>query len=146
METDLEIPLAVSDRRLFTPAEANQILPTLRALLETLTESLQRAAVMSVLLDEAQDTASRLGAMEDLEELQQAARQAMADIEELGAEVRSVTPGILEFPAFHNGQSVMLSWHESDPAQLKFWRPLHAKFEHRLRLDLTTPAAWEYCC
>jgi len=146
METDLEIPLAVTDRRHFTPYEANDILPTLRHHLEALTESLQRAAAVSGLLEGAQDAATRVAAMEDLEELQQAARQAMGQIEHLGAQVRSVSPGLLEFPAFHNGQSVMLSWHEGDPPRICWWRPLHAQAHERKRLDLTCPGAWEYCC
>jgi len=146
METDLEIPLAVTDRRPFTPAEANDILPTVRVHLEALTESLQRAAAVSGLLEDAQDATARFAAMEDLEELQQAARQAMTSIEQLGADVRSVSPGILEFPAFHNGRAVMLSWHEGDPPRICFWRHLYAKVHHRQRLDLTCLAAWEYCC
>ena len=39
METDLEIPLAVTDRRYFTPREANDILPLLRGHLDALAES-----------------------------------------------------------------------------------------------------------
>jgi len=146
METDLEIPLAVTDRRYFTPHEANDILPTLRTHLEALTESLQRAAAVSGLLEGTRDAATRFAAMEDLEELQQAARQAMTQIECLGAQVRSVSPGHLEFPAFHNGQTVMLSWHEGDPPRICWWRQLHARTHQRKRLDLTCPAAWEYCC
>jgi hypothetical protein len=146
METDLEIPLAVTDRRPFTPAEANEILPVLRTHLDVLTESLQRAAAVSGLLEEARDATSRFAAMEDLEELQQAARQAMTEIERLGAVVRSVSPGILEFGAFNNGQSVMLCWHESDPPRVLYWRHIYARLEHRQRLDLTCMAAWEYCC
>jgi hypothetical protein len=146
METDLEIPLAVTDRRYFTPREANDILPLLRGHLDALAESLQRAAAVSGLLEGAFDAATRVAAMEDLEELQQAARQAMSQIEYLGAQVRRVSPGLLEFPAFLNGQTVMLSWHEGDPPRVCWWRPLHAKSHQRQRLDLTSPGSWEYCC
>jgi len=127
-------------KRVFTIREANATLPLVRAIVADLvglardvTDRRQRLLALS-----ASD--SPRGAdpyQEELaqaeEELEKDARRVLEYVEELrqlGVETKSVTQGLVDFPAVFDGRKVYLCWKMGEP-EVGSWHELDAGFRGR---------------
>ena len=131
--------------RYFTPAEANELLATVRPLVERMVAHRRALAVATVRHARiATKIAGNGGGVRphEVDELQatideEAAEivRCVAELQELGLLVKDLDEGLVDFPALHDGEEVLLCWHlgEEDVA---FWHTLEDGFAGRKPLPL----------
>jgi hypothetical protein len=118
--------------RLFTPAEANEVLPAVIGWMGGIGDRLTRARALG------ED--DELG----LERIRDEIEALIAKIREIGVEVKGLSPALLDFPALHNGQQVYLCWKEGE-AKIEWWHPISTGIAGRQRIDFGQPGSWEWC-
>jgi hypothetical protein len=122
----------VSSHRYFTPEQANELLPAVRSLVERLVEH-RRALAEAQQAREA--LMSRIGGNGDLRgggyaELVEIDRtiarklsgiaRCVNGINELGALVKDLDSGLVDFPARMGGEDVLLCWQLGEE-RIEFW-------------------------
>ena len=82
-----------------------------------------------------------LGETREFEQKQQAAREVrqgiarmVAEVQELGVEVKDLTTGLVDFRALRDGQEIYLCWRVGEP-RVDYWHSLEGGFGARQRLD-----------
>jgi hypothetical protein len=127
----------------FTVEEANATLPLVRAIVKDLTELsrvvIQRRERLSSLppvrpRDANNPYREELAQIE--EELEKDSHRLRGYVEELlglGLEPRSVTQGLVDFPAFIDGQPAYLCWRFGEP-EVGYWHERDVSFHRRQSL------------
>ena len=129
----------------FTLEEAESLLPTIEALLKRAIESKQAAESIE---EELQNLGRRIflagGSMVNMEEVRkqrtalaglvQRAKDAVEEIDAIGVQVKDLNIGLLDFPAFLDGEIVLLCWKMGE-ARIGFWHSLEAGFRGRQPVD-----------
>jgi hypothetical protein len=131
--------------RHFTPDEANELLPTIRTLVESMVER-RRAHVAA--LERQEELEARIrgngGGIPPAELAEAAAvvdREArelariVNEIGEHGVEVKDIDEGLVDFPALRGGETVLLCWKLGEDA-IGFWHTLDGGFAGRRPLPL----------
>jgi hypothetical protein len=132
--------------RYFTPDEANELLPQVRELAETLVA--HRRALVEATTKRA-ELATRIAGNggdfdpqepreleEELEREAEAIARAATSLEELGVQVKDLDRGLVDFPALRsNGEEVLLCWQVGED-EIGFWHGLEEGFAGRKRLPL----------
>jgi len=132
--------------RYFTPDEANELLPKVRAGAETLVE--HRRALVEATAKRA-ELATRIAGNggdfdpqepreleEELEREAEAGARAVSSLEELGVQVKDLDRGLVDFPALRaNGEEVLLCWQVGEN-EVAFWHGLEEGFAGRKPLPL----------
>lgn len=130
--------------RLFTPEQANAMLPLVRAItrdiVELATDIMERKQRVESLVkarpgrgsdvyaDELQQTE------EDLEKDIKRLQAYVDELLELGVELKSPLDGLVDFPSQIDGKPALLCWKLGEPAVL-FWHDLDSGFAGRQPLD-----------
>ena len=131
----------------FTVAEANALLPKVIPLIEQL-QGLQRSiqqtaqqlneAVEKVTAGNGYPIQSLKAEIRELTEHQlqlvEAFQSALAQLEDLGAMLKDLTIGLIDFHGLHDGQPVLLCWKIGED-RIRFWHTLEAGFAGRQPLD-----------
>jgi len=119
--------------RYFTLEEANRALELIRPLVASMLELskaiLQRQPELEPVLHKAAGNGGGLAASlaaRDFEQLQQVMRR----IEELGAEIKDVNTGLLDFRSIRDGREVYLCWRYGE-GEIAYWHDLDAGFAGR---------------
>jgi hypothetical protein len=132
----------MSNMEFFTPDEANGALAAVRPLVERLVEERRSYVALGAELEEVQALVAGNGGSLDpgrVGELQEAVARAAAglaalvgEIGELGAQVKDIDRGLIDFPARHpeNGETVLLCWELGEPG-VAFWHGLEDGFAGR---------------
>jgi hypothetical protein len=132
-------------RRYFTPSEANELLVEVRPLVESLVE--HRQGMRLAAERRARLTARIAGNGGDLdpqepgeldEQFQresQAATQAAERLERLGVLVKDLDTGLVDFPALHKGEEVLLCWQVGED-EVAHWHGVDEGFAGRKPLPL----------
>lgn len=117
----------------FTPAEANALLPELREILGAVQELRERLIVetqgaLPVLRKRSQNGGGAeanafLDAVHHL-------NRRLQRLAELGVQLKDVEKGLVDFPAWREGQEVLLCWRLDEPA-VAFWHDLESGFAGR---------------
>lgn len=132
--------------RYFTPDEANELLPQVRELAETLVA--HRRALVEATAKRA-ELATRIAGNggdfdpqepreleEGLEREAGAVARAATSLEELGVQVKDLDRGLVDFPALRsNGEEVLLCWQVGED-EIGFWHGLEEGFAGRKPLPL----------
>ena len=131
--------------RHFTPEEANAALPEVRPLVERMVEH-RRAHVGA--LERQEELEGRIrgngGGIPPAEladtaaEVERHARElarSVDDIVELGVEVKDLDEGLVDFPAFHRGETVLLCWQLGED-EVGYWHSAADGFAGRRPLPL----------
>jgi hypothetical protein len=131
--------------RHFTPEEANAALPDVRPLVERMVEH-RRAHVEA--LERQEELEGRIrgngGGIPPAEladaaaEVERHARElarAVDDIVELGVEVKDLDEGLVDFPALHRGETVLLCWQLGED-EVGYWHSADDGFAGRRPLPL----------
>jgi hypothetical protein len=130
--------------RYFTPAQANDALAEIRPLVQELVEHRRAQERIGAEREElAAKIAGNGGGIDaqELADLEAAAEQerigvvrCVNAIHELGAIVKSVDEGLVDFPAVREGEEILLCWRlgEDDVA---YWHPLEEGFAGRKPID-----------
>jgi len=127
------------DAHLFTPQEASKLLPDIRPKVR---ELIERKKVIARLHDEMEkynllgfktadvaEKAARLDAL--VEEM----TRKIAELEDLGVQVKDLDHGLIDFPAERYGESVLLCWSYGE-AEVSFWHKPNEGFNGRKPLKL----------
>jgi hypothetical protein len=132
-------------RRYFTPTEANELLAEVRPLVESLVE--HRQGMRLAAERRARLTARIAGNGGDLdpqepgeldEQFQhetQAVKQAAEQLERLGVLVKDLDTGLVDFPALHEGEEVLLCWQLGED-EVAHWHGVDEGFAGRKPLPL----------
>jgi hypothetical protein len=127
-------------RRYFTPTEANELLAEVRPLVESLVEHRQEMRLAAE--RRARLTARIAGNGGDLdpqepgeldEQFQhesQAVKQAAEQLERLGVQVKDLDRGLIDFPALHDGEEVLLCWQVGED-EVAYWHGVDEGFAGR---------------
>jgi hypothetical protein len=130
--------------RYFTPEQANDALVEIRPLVE---ELIEHRRAQERIAAEREELAAKIAGngggidAQDLADLEAASEQerigvarCVNAIHELGAIVKSVDEGLVDFPAMRDGDEILLCWRlgEDDVA---FWHPLEEGFAGRKPID-----------
>ncbi len=70
---------------------------------------------------------------EQLEAAHESLRTVLAELDELGVEVKDVDRGLLDFPAIIDGREVLLCWHVGEP-RIAYWHSREDGFAGRTPL------------
>ncbi len=131
--------------RHFTPEEANAALLDVRPLVERMVEH-RRAHVEA--LERQEELEGRIRGngggippaqlADTAAEVERHARElarAVDDIVELGVEVKDLDEGLVDFPALHRGETVLLCWQLGED-EIGYWHSVDGGFAGRRPLPL----------
>ena len=132
------------EMHMFTPQEASKLLPDIRPkvreLLERrkvvvrLHEEIEKYNLLGFRPAEVAEKAAELDALvEDM-------TRKIAELEDLGVEVKDLDFGLIDFPAEKYGESVMLCWRYGEP-EVAYWHMSSEGYSKRkpLKLQLIQP-------
>jgi hypothetical protein len=131
--------------RHFTPEEANELLEQVRPVAESLvahrrafTVTAARKARLSLRIsgnggDLDPQEPSELE--EQLEREAEAVARAVDELQRLGVLVKDLDRGLVDFPALHKGEEVLLCWQVGED-EVAFWHGLEEGFAGRKPLPL----------
>ena len=129
--------------RTFTPEAANEALAEVRPLAERMVAARQELADAQRAQAELVAVIAGNGGGVDSAELAQAAKEverlageivgAVQQIQDLGAVVKDVDSGLVDFPAVHRGQDVLLCWRLGED-EVGYWHDLESGFAGRREL------------
>lgn len=131
--------------RYFTAEEANEALADVRPLAEEMVERRRTLAELQVRQVEFTDKVAGNGGDFDPGELRDvfdrmgeeatAVARCVARIHELGALVKDLDEGLVDFPAQRQGEEVLLCWHVGEE-DVAYWHGLEEGFSGRKPLPL----------
>ena len=129
---------------LFTPQEASKLLPDIKPKVKELIErkkvvaklhdDIEKYSLLGFRPAEVAEKAAQLDAL--VEEM----RRKIAELEDLGVQVKDLEFGLVDFPAEKYGESVMLCWRYGEP-EVSFWHKPGEGYNGRkpLKLQLIQP-------
>lgn len=130
--------------RFFTPDEANRALDEVRPAAERLVavrrrmrelEGTQASLITAIGGNGGGYAASDLNeAQTELQGLIEAARACLQRLDELGAVVKDLDSGLLDFPALRDGEEVELCWQVGE-AEVAYWHRTGEGFAGRKPVD-----------
>jgi hypothetical protein len=130
--------------RLFTPAEANSVLPDVRPIVEGLVqlrarlrelEGTQRALVTAIGGNGEGHAAGDLGlAREEFESLAAELDDCVVKLDAIGVEVKDPDIGLVDFPALRDDVEVLLCWRLGEES-VEYWHDPEAGFAGRKPID-----------
>lgn len=133
-------------KRLFTLEQANKTLPLVRRIVEDirrdyLAMSDRIAVYKAVTESEASEKdlyREEVVAMrEELERQHQDLAGYVAELDELGVELKDPSVGLIDFPSLRDGRIVYLCWKLGEP-RVEYWHELDAGFRGRQRVGDST--------
>ena len=135
----------MSDKKTFTLDEAQSLLPVLKALLARAVGGKQ---IVEESEKESQDLNHRIllsgGLFVDVPKIArrraerdkavQTTRDALAEIEAIGVQVKDLDIGLLDFPCVVDDQIILLCWKLGEE-KIEYWHGLEEGFRGRKRID-----------
>ena len=131
--------------RIFSLNEANTCLPLVRVIVRDIVQMSNSILECRQRLDFLRDGRDdfeqdmyedELDHMEDsLESDAMQLKAYIAELHELGVEIKSLTEGQIDFPSLIGGQMVYLCWKYDEPT-VDFWRELEDNFSRRQPIEL----------
>jgi hypothetical protein len=122
---------------LFTPQEASKLISDIKPLLKELVE---RKRVIGELDREMQrysllgfKTQASIEKAANMEELVDQFTKKIAELEDLGVEVKDLDYGLVDFPAERYGEKVLLCWRYGEP-EVAFWHEVKKGYRERKSL------------
>ena len=127
------------DTRIFTLAEAESLLPTLRSVLAEISEHWAHIRVLNPEIQKARDKAPLDGFSKFGVEYIEAVSHLMLlihQIKALGVLLKDADKGLCDFPYMRQGRVVYLCWQLGEDA-IEYWHDIEAGFSGREPLDET---------
>jgi hypothetical protein len=129
----------------FTLSEAQTLLPVLEALLRKAQAAAARAAELEQEMQELSQRIFLSGGMHvnvaatakrraEREKAVQETKATLAEIDEIGVQVKDLQQGLLDFPCLVEGQAVLLCWKLGEK-EIGFWHSVEDGFAGRKPLD-----------
>jgi hypothetical protein len=129
----------LSDERLFSLAEAESLLPTLRSLLGEIGEAWDHVRKLNPEVQKARDASAFDGFTKAGVEYVESVSQLMFlihQIKNLGVLLKDAEKGLCDFPYLRQGKVVYLCWQLGEE-NIGFWHDIEAGFAGREPLDET---------
>jgi hypothetical protein len=125
--------------------EAQSLLPVLESLLKRAIAGKKSAEEIEADLQELRQRIFLSGGMQidilfvsrqraEMEKLVQQAKDAVAEIDSIGVQVKDLETGLLDFPCTIDGEIVLLCWKLGEP-RIGYWHTVDAGFRGRQPLD-----------
>jgi len=120
----------------FTPEEANQALPLVRALVIEVMQA--REAIIKAqpelwpVLEKSIGNGGSKKAGELLHEFRRV-ENGLQGLHEIGCELKDMSIGLVDFPTLRDGREALLCWKYDEPA-VAFWHDLQSGYSGRKRL------------
>ena len=131
--------------RHFTPAEANEELEDVRPLVEQLVAERQEHAAALERQEELErkirgngggiPPAELASATAEVDAIARRLARLVDEITSHGAQVKDLDTGLIDFPALHNGETVLLCWRLGED-EIGWWHRVDDGFEGRRPLPL----------
>jgi hypothetical protein len=129
----------------FTLEEAQSLLPVMESLLKRAIEGKRSAEQIESGLSELArriylsggmrvDTGKVVSLRAEMESHIQRVRESLAEIDSIGAQVKDLETGLLDFPCRLNDDVVLLCWRMGEPA-IEHWHPADSGFKDRQPVD-----------
>jgi hypothetical protein len=129
----------------FTLEEAQSMLPTVESLLKRAVESKQAAEEVDAELSALSrrihlaggmyvNVAKVAGQRAAMEKHIQRARETIAEIDEIGVQLKDLDTGLLDFPCRVDDEIVLLCWKSGEPA-IEHWHTVESGFKGRQPID-----------
>lgn len=124
--------------KIFTVAEANELLPTVRSILARIQRDQKRLSAYRPAAKRAAESAEKGGGG-----LSHGLRYAsilidftskIAEIEALGVQVKDLDRGLVDFPSLREGRVVLLCWQIGEGNELEWWHDVESGFAGRTPL------------
>ena len=131
--------------RTFTLDEAQTLLPVLETLVRKAQNSGTRAAEIEVELDQLRQRIFLAGGVHvdvvttarrcaERDKSLQETKDALAEMEAIGVQVKDLDKGLLDFPCVVDGRTVLLCWKLGEK-EIGFWHSIEDGFAGRKPLD-----------
>lgn len=129
---------------MFTPQEASKLLPDIKPKVKDLIERKKAVAKLhdeiekyNLLGFKTSDVAEKAA---QLDALVEDMTRKIAELEDLGVEVKDLEFGLVDFPAEKYGESVMLCWRYGEP-EVCYWHKPNEGYNGRkpLKIQLIQP-------
>lgn len=120
--------------KLFTVAEANALLPTVRGQLQKIQRQYQ---LIGALRDEARTAAAAseagggMAAGADYVKALYEVGKITTDIHELGVQLKDYSRGLIDFPSIRDGKVVLLCWQLGEGDEIEWWHEIEEGFAGR---------------
>jgi hypothetical protein len=129
----------------FTLDEAQLLLPVLESLLKRAIEGKKFAEEKEAKLHDLRQRIFLSGGMQvnvisvmrqrtEIEKLVQQAKDAVAEIDAIGVQVKDLDTGLLDFPCMMENEIVLLCWKMGE-SRIDYWHTVDAGFRGRQPLD-----------
>ena len=129
----------------FTLAEAQTLLPVLESLLRRAQAAGKRAAELEAEMQQLSQRIFLSGGMHvnvavaarrraEREKAVQQTRDTLAEIDEIGVQVKDLEQGLLDFPSVMDGKAVLLCWKLGEK-EIGFWHSPEDGFAERQPVD-----------
>jgi len=137
--------LEISQMKTFTLDEAQSLLPVVESLLKRATDSKQAAEEIDAELSALSRRIHLAGGMHvdiakvaarrtEIEQHVQRARETVAEIDEIGVQVKDLDTGLLDFPCRVEDEIVLLCWKKGEAA-IEHWHTMESGFQGRQPID-----------
>jgi hypothetical protein len=128
------------EKKYFTPAQANAMLPLVRRIVQDITELVSelRACEGRLLRLRPQSrrddpSAEFRQAEEEFEHGRQRLGECVVELRQLGVELKDPATGLVDFPCWKDGREVYLCWRQGEP-EIGYWHEVDAGFAGRQKL------------
>lgn len=129
----------------FTLSEAQTLLPVVEALLRRAQTAGVRAGELEQAMQELSQRIFMAGGMRvdvaktarrraEREKALQETRDTLAEMEEIGVQVKDLEKGLLDFPSVMDGKEVLLCWKQGE-SEIGYWHTAEDGFSGRKPLD-----------
>jgi hypothetical protein len=144
VEAKLTTAFEDQEMHLFTPQEASRLLPDIKPKVKELIErkkvvarlheEIEKYNLLGFRPAEVAEKAAQLDALVD------EITRKIAELEDLGVEVKDLDFGLVDFPAERYGETVMLCWRYGEP-EVAFWHSPSEGYNKRkaLKIQLIQP-------
>jgi hypothetical protein len=138
--------------KIFTLEEANALLPVVESLLDRAIRAKEEAERLEGEMQVLRPRNFLAGGMtmdvvgvqrnrKDTEAHLQTAKDALAEIDAIGVQVKDIDTGLLDFPTRVDGELVLLCWRRGE-TRIEYWHTVEAGFRGRQPLDERFGRGW----
>jgi hypothetical protein len=120
--------------KLFTLAEANELLPSVRYKLEAIQRLYAKLETYREPARAAAAAAERGGGMEGGARYVKALYEIgklTTDLHEMGVQLKDYSRGLIDFPSMREGRIVLLCWQLGEDERIEWWHDIEAGFAGR---------------
>jgi hypothetical protein len=114
----------------FTVAQANKTLPLVKRIVSDVVRTHEHALVVQAELELLEDTKQTASMQAELKQTTDKLNAFVAELAEIGCEVKDFKSGLIDFIGQHQGRDVNLCWRLGEE-KIHFWHELTAGFAGR---------------